>query len=139
MCRATSDRLQGPVAQYFTDIIVQQDDVEETDDVKTAHDLIIQVNRSCPALLNNVVPQLGEELAVDNVHLRTLATQTLGEMFADSKGEGLAQKYQGTWKQWITRTKDKSTPVRIAFVEACRKLLAHHNTLRKEVEGTLCP
>lgn len=136
VCRATSDKLQGPVAQYFTDIIVQQDEDDETEDVKTAHDLIVQINKSCPALLNNVVPQLGEELSVDNVHLRTLATHTLGEMFADSKGESLAQKYQATWKQWVTRTKDRSTAVRVVFVEACRKLLAHHNSLRKEVEGS---
>lgn len=133
-CKATSDKLQGPVAQYFTDIIVQQDEDEETDDVKMAHDLIIQLNRSCPALLNNVVPQLGEELAIDNVQLRTLATQTLGAMFAETGGVSLAQKYPQTWKQWITRSRDKSTVVRVTFIEALKQLVLQHNAFSGEVE-----
>lgn len=135
VCKSTSDRLQGLVAQYFTDIIVQHDvDDDEKDDIKAAHELIIQLNRSCPALLNNVVPQLGEELGVDDVSFRTMATQTLGEMFSEIAGEELAKKYPATWKAWVTRTRDKSAAVRVAFIEASRRLLSHHNSLSSEIE-----
>ena len=135
VCNATSDRLQRDVAQYFTDIIVSHDDDgTEDDDIQRAHDLIIQMNKSCPALLNNVVPQLEEELGVDNVLLRTIATKTLGAMFAENGGESLAKKYPATWKSWITRTRDKSPAVRVAFVEACKRLMIHYNVLSTEVE-----
>lgn len=134
VCKATSDKLQGPVAQYFTDIIVEQDDDDVEDDVKEAHALIIHLNKSCPALLNNVVPQLGEELQVDNVPLRKLATETLGVMFAETGGVSLSQKYPQTWKQWMTRSRDKSVVVRVSFVEALRNLLMQHNSLSVEVE-----
>lgn len=135
VCNATSDRLQRDVAQYFTDVIVSHDDEDtETDDLQRAHDLIIQMNKSCPALLNNVVPQLEEELALDNVPLRTIATKTLGAMFAENGGEGLARKYPTTWKNWITRTRDKSPVVRVTFVEACKRLMVHYNSLSSEVE-----
>lgn len=136
VCKTTSDRLQGPVAQYFTDIIVEQEDDEVDDEVKDAHDLIVHINKSCPALLNNVVPQLGEELQVDNVPLRKLATHTLGVMFAETGGVSLAQKYPQTWKNWITRSRDKSTPVRVTFVESLKRLLMQHNSLSTEVERT---
>lgn len=136
VCKATSDKLQGPVAQYFTDIIVQHpsddDSDAETDDIRSAHDLIIQLHRSVSALLNAVVPQLGEELAVDNVHLRTLATQTLGSMFAYEAG--VAVKYPAVWKAWITRGRDKSTAVRVTFVDALKGLVTKRNALSAEVE-----
>lgn len=136
VCKATSDKLQGPVAQYFTDIISQhrpdEDEDEELDDIKASHDLVIQLHRSCPALLNAVVPQLGEELAVDNERMRILATRTLGNMFAFEPN--VATKYPATWKSWFTRSRDKSANVRVTFVEELRSLMSKHNSVSAEVE-----
>jgi sister-chromatid-cohesion protein PDS5 len=136
VCKATSDKLQGPVAQHFTDIISQHrpddDSDDELDDVKASHDLVIQLHRSVPALLNAVVPQLGEELAVDNEQMRILATRTLGTMFAFEPH--VATKYPATWKSWTTRSRDKSANVRVTFVEQLRSLMSKHNSLGAEVE-----
>lgn len=136
VCNATSDKLQRHVCQYFTDIIVQQAQAEDFDEVRTAHELIKRLNHSCPSLLHNVVPQLEEELRVEEVQLRQMATQVLGEMFADKGGGDLEKKYASTWSLWLARKNDKSAVVRLAFVEACKGLLVHHRSeLREAVEG----
>lgn len=135
VCNATSDKLQRHVCQYFTDIIVQHSQNEDFDEVRSAHELIKRLNHSCPSLLHNVVPQLEEELRVDEVQLRQMATQVLGEMFADNAGGDLEKKYPSTWSMWLDRKNDKLAPVRLAFVEGCKGLLQHHRAdLRESVE-----
>lgn len=106
------------------------------DRIRTAHELIKTLGRDCPALLLNVVPQLEEELKVDRLAMRTLATQALGEMFGDSKtGLELAKKYQTAWQAWLQRRNDKAAPVRLAFVEATVGLITNHGEMRTEIEG----
>ena len=123
VCNATSDKLQRHVCQYFTDVIVDRAREEEYDEVQTAHDLIQQLNRACPSLLHNVVPQLEEELRVEEVQLRTMATKTLGEMFSDKHGYDLTQKYPSTWAHWMGRRNDKSVVVRSTWVEAMKGIV----------------
>ena len=123
VCNATADKLQRHVCQYFTDIIVQHSREEEYDEIRTAHDLIKRLNRTSPTLLHNVVPQLEEELRVEDVQLRTLATQVLGEMLADKGGADLVRKYPTTWQVWLLRRNDKSAAVRLAMVEAAKGLI----------------
>lgn len=138
VCSRTSERLQRNVCQYFTDIILQSDDEEEMERIETAHELVKALNRDCPALLLNVVPQLEEELKVDRLQMRTLATQVLGEMFGEVKnGVELSRKYHGAWQAWIHRKSDKAAGVRLAFVEATGPIIASHAELRPEVEDAL--
>lgn len=156
VCNATADKLQRHVCQYFTDIILAHTstlssshrassrdssppDSESTlADLRSAHSLIKQLNRSCPSLLHNVIPQLEEELKVEDVPLRTMATQVLGEMFGDGKaGSDLARKYPTTWNMWLMRKNDKVVGVRLALVEAARGLIANLPELREQVEGEL--
>ncbi|THH15253.1 hypothetical protein EW146_g5196 [Bondarzewia mesenterica] len=135
VCNATADKLQRHVCQYFTDIIVQHSQDEEYDEIRTAHDLIKQLNRTSPSLLHNVVPQLEEELRVEDVQLRTLATQVLGEMFADKGGADLVKKYPTTWQVWLLRKNDKSVMVRLSMVEAAKGLISNLADQRENVEG----
>ncbi|TFY68468.1 hypothetical protein EVG20_g3547 [Dentipellis fragilis] len=141
VCNATADKLQRHVCQYFTDIIVAHapSDEDDTDlaDIRTAHDLIKRLHRTCPGLLHNVVPQLEEELRVEDVTLRTLATQALGEMFADKGGPDLVRKYPTTWNVWLMRKNDKSPAVRLALVEATRSLITSLADQREIIEEAL--
>jgi sister chromatid cohesion protein PDS5 len=94
VCNASSDKLVRPVSLYFTDTIIQHtySDAEDGGDddagggdfdtLQAAHALVKRLHKYCPKLLLSVIPQLQEELAVDNLKIRLLATQTLGEMFA---------------------------------------------------------
>ncbi|TBU45152.1 armadillo-type protein [Dichomitus squalens] len=137
VCNATADKLQRHVCQYFTDIIVDRAREEEFDEVQTAHDLIQQLNRACPSLLHNVVPQLEEELRVEQLQLRLMATQTLGEMFADKHGQDLVHKYPSTWAHWLKRMNDKNIAVRQAWVEKMKGVLVNLPDMRKETEEAL--
>jgi sister-chromatid-cohesion protein PDS5 len=138
VCNATADKLQRHVCQYFTDIVVSHSRDEEFDDIKTAHDLVRQINRSCPALLHSVMPQLEEELRVEDIQLRMLASQVLGEMFADQSGHDLVKKYPSTWNMWLQRKNDKSPAIRLRFVEAAKSLLINLPDHREAIEGTNC-
>ncbi|KAF8582552.1 ARM repeat-containing protein [Ramaria rubella] len=137
VCNTTADKLQRYVGQYFTDIIVQHSKDDDFAEIRTAHDLIKQINRDCSSLLHNVVPQLEQELLVSEYEVRLLATQVLGEMFADKSGMDLIKKYANVWDGWQAKKKDKSPGVRIAFVEACQGIVALHPELRKDVEDAL--
>lgn len=135
VCNAAADKLQRHVCQYFTDVIVDHSNNEEYDEISAAHDLIKHLNRSCPSLLHNVVPQLEEELRADDTHLRVLATQVLGEMFAEKGGKTLLAKYPSTWEFWLGRRMDKDTVVRVTWVEATRGLILNLAEMRDTIEG----
>jgi sister chromatid cohesion protein PDS5 len=137
VCNSTSDRLQRNVCQYFTEIIVQHAPDEELDDIRKAHELVKQLNKFCSPLLHLVIPQLEEELRVEDLALRTLATQVLGEMFADKGGADLVRKYPTTWSIWNLRRNDKSSAIRLVFVEAAHRLLVGLPEQRDFVEGPL--
>lgn len=108
--------------------------------MQTAHDLIKRLNSSCQSLLHNVVPQLEEELRVQDNHIRIMATQTLGEMFADKGGVDLAKKYPTTWAAWLSRQNDQAVAVRQCFVETAKGVLVHMTIpeQREQVGGALC-
>ncbi|EKM56477.1 uncharacterized protein PHACADRAFT_207705 [Phanerochaete carnosa HHB-10118-sp] len=123
VCTDTADKLQRHVCQYFTDIIVEHSRDEDYEEMQTAHNLIKRLNSACQALLHNVVPQLEEELRVQENQIRVMATQTLGEMFADKGGGDLVRKYPSTWSAWLARKNDQAVVIRQAFVETAKGVL----------------
>ncbi|KAH9849574.1 armadillo-type protein [Lenzites betulinus] len=137
VCNATADKLQRHVCQYFTDIIVDQAREERFEEVQSAHTLIVQLNRACPSLLHNVVPQLEEELRVEQLQLRIMATQTLGQMFSDKHGMDLVQKYPTTWAQWLARRNDKNVTIRLEWVGTMKGIITNLPEMRKETEEAL--
>ncbi|TFK41636.1 armadillo-type protein [Crucibulum laeve] len=136
VCNAAADKLQRHVCQYFTDIIVANSEDESFEEIRTAHELIKRLHHSCPGLLHSVIPQLEEELRVEDVTLRGIATQVLGEMYAD-KGADLVKKYPSTWNMWVSRKNDKAVAVRLKFVEASAGLLTSLPEVHKTLEASL--
>ncbi|KAJ2331874.1 Sister chromatid cohesion protein pds5, partial [Coemansia sp. RSA 2681] len=151
LANATADILQKYIYQYFNDVIVsaaqqrvgqrqQESDgqrgrggaSDSMDDLRSAHYLILELNKSAPGTLLNVVPQLEEELGVDDVDIRILATGVLGEMFAE-KGFTLAKRYESTWKAWKGRRADTSAVVRIQWIEHAVSLYQHQPQLSREL------
>lgn len=55
---------------------------EDLHDLQKAHRLLRELWRASPAVLQNVLPQLEAELSAENIHLRLLGTETLGDMIA---------------------------------------------------------
>lgn len=137
LCNQTADKLQRNVALYFTDIIVSNSNEENFEEIRTAHDLIKRLHASCPNLLPSVIPQLEEELHADSSTLRSIATQILGEMFSDKSGGDLAKNYPSTWNAWLGRKADKSSAVRLKFVESSKGLYSALPEMAEAIECML--
>lgn len=105
LCQQYPEKMARFVSQYFSDVIVDatsfmgkanghRDDSDDDEDgpagptesdlkeLRKAHTLIREVWKAAPMILQNVVPQVDAELSADNVHLRQLATETLGDMIS---------------------------------------------------------
>ncbi|OLY83379.1 Sister chromatid cohesion protein pds5 [Smittium mucronatum] len=137
LCNNTTTILQKYVCQYFNDIIIASSKQTESDketitNLKTAHYLILELNKTASGILQNVVPQLEEELSVDESSIRSMATQVLGEMFLD-KGYTLASRFPSTWNAWVRRRSDKYNAVRVMWVEHAVLMLQKQPQLAKEL------
>lgn len=62
---------------------------EDLKELYKVHQLLRELWRACPAVLQNVIPQLEAELSAENVHLRSLATETFGDIIAGIGAAGL--------------------------------------------------
>ncbi|KAI1822933.1 armadillo-type protein [Xylaria intraflava] len=106
VCNSCPDRMARYVGQYFSDVIMDvsgkgghangHKDDEQSDDegapsgpseadfkeLRKAHQLLRELWRAAPTVLVNVIPQVDAELSADNVSLRLLATETLGDMIS---------------------------------------------------------
>jgi len=118
---------------------------EPTDDdlkeLSKAHLLVKELWRAAPSVLQNVIPQLEQELLAENVQLRLLATETIGEMSVTSPsapldprkiggtavvgtwGGSFASTCPASWRLWLGRVNDKSWLVRSKWVECATKVL----------------
>lgn len=140
VCNAAAEKLQRHVCQHFTDIILQHsEDVGEErdfDEIRAGHMLIQRMHKYCPDILLLVIPQLEEEMRVDDSQIRLLATETLGEMYADKNGSGLRKKYPSTWNAWTSRKNDKDPKIRVAFVDTSKELVANSD-LKGDITGEI--
>ena len=99
ICLTCQDKMAREISKYFNDVIVdasgtsldRRDNVDADElgdglnedslkELDKAHRLLRELWRACPLVLQNVVPQLEAELGAENVRLRVLATETLGDM-----------------------------------------------------------
>ncbi|CAO3633172.1 unnamed protein product [Mucor fragilis] len=130
ICYACTGSLQRRVCQYFSDILLSisnttSDQSDDLDEVKKAHHLMRKINSATPDLLLNAMPLLQEEMKVDHMSIRQLATETLGEMFAE-ESSNVAEKYPNIWKTWLGRRNDKAQSLRVKWLEACVDIYKHH-------------
>ena len=62
---------------------------EDFKELYKAHQLLRELWRASPAVLQNVIPQLEAELSAENIQLRLLATETLGDIISGIGAAGL--------------------------------------------------
>ncbi|KAL8735889.1 MAG: hypothetical protein Q9181_002616 [Wetmoreana brouardii] len=118
ICNAYPEKMARHFSQYFNDVIVdasttskenppskhkkrRSDGPEDSDDdhagpteedlkeLRKVHGLLRELWRACPGVLQNVIPQLEAELSAENVQLRLLATETLGDIISGIGAAGL--------------------------------------------------
>ncbi|OTA99180.1 hypothetical protein M426DRAFT_325376 [Hypoxylon sp. CI-4A] len=105
VCNSCPEKMARYVGQYFSEVIMDvsgnsghanghKDDDDSDEDgatgpsesdfkeLRKAHQLLRELWRAAPGVLPNVIPQVDAELSADNVQLRLLATETLGDMIS---------------------------------------------------------
>ncbi|QSL65841.1 hypothetical protein MERGE_000119 [Pneumocystis wakefieldiae] len=130
-----SERLQRYVCQHFTDIVfeanqsIERDPQAELDkavfeEVEKVHHLVYELYIASPSVLENIMPQLEQELMVENVALRLLSTSTISEMFSVKEQKvDFVKEYPSLWKSWISRGNDKNSSIRIKWLEGLFNVL----------------
>ena len=114
ICNTCPEKMARQISQYFNDIIVdasttsggkksgRRNSIDDSDDeggnstteddlreLRKAHRLLRELWRASPAVLQNVIPQLEAELSAENLQLRHLATETLGDIVSGIGAAGL--------------------------------------------------
>jgi sister chromatid cohesion protein PDS5 len=109
ICNTCTEKMARYISQYFNDVIMEVSEmtgkdsklndrrrsdanVDDDDERGTteadlkeltkAHRLLRELWRASPAVLQNVIPQLEAELSAENIDLRLLATETLGDIIS---------------------------------------------------------
>ncbi|KAF2629456.1 sister chromatid cohesion and DNA repair protein [Macroventuria anomochaeta] len=106
VCNNNQDKMARLIGNYFSSVIVDftnsgpsfkrnragsedadDDGVkgpsdEDINEAKKAHRLLRELWKCCPGVLQDIVPHLVDELGTENVQLRQLATETLGDMIS---------------------------------------------------------
>jgi sister chromatid cohesion protein PDS5 len=140
ICNSCVDKMSRYICQYFSEVILDSspdrsgtpEDEDESNEpseedlreLQKAHVLVKELWKACPGVLQNVVPQLEQELIAENVHLRTLAVDTIGGMALTGV---LANTFPLTWTQWLGRQNDKSAVVRSRWAEAAIRIIDERN------------
>ncbi|KAF8999911.1 ARM repeat-containing protein [Hymenopellis radicata] len=137
VCKNSGDKLQPRVAAYFADVMAEHSEDEDLTEIRKAHELIKHIHASCPNLLHSVIPQLEDQCRTEDIHVRTLATETLADMYAEKGGTDLAKKYPGAFKTWSARMNDRVTSVRIKAIESSLAIVSNHAELRDHIESVL--
>ena len=109
---------------------------QDQEDFQSHHSLILQIFYNVPALLLNVVPQLDEELKVENVMIRSCATSTLGKMFA-RLGVSWVDAYPAVFKSWCDRRNDKTSQIRFEWVQLAGDILRNQPEMINSLEPFL--
>lgn len=110
ICNSCSEKMARYVSQYFNEVIMEistgvpklnghrggNDTSTESEDedlttgpteadikeLQKAHNLLRELWRASSSVLQNVIPQLEQELCADDIQLRLLATETLGDIIS---------------------------------------------------------
>lgn len=155
ICNSAVDKMARYICQYFSEVILdaspasrarkrhgsmsgdeEGEDAEATvphepshedlHELHKAHLLVKELWKACPAVLQNVIPQLEQELLAENADLRILAAETIGEMALIGN---FASSAPVTWKAWVGRANDRSNTVRAKWVEAAIKIIKERTDL----------
>lgn len=105
ICNTSPEKMSRYVSQYFSTVVLDSStggrgrrDVEDMDDseddtpqgpseedvqeLRKAHSLLRELWRSTPDVLAEIVPQIEAEFGAEDVSIRLLATETMGDMIA---------------------------------------------------------
>ncbi|ORX87238.1 hypothetical protein BCR32DRAFT_240370 [Anaeromyces robustus] len=136
LCCNQPEKLQRYICQYINSVILSTQVKENFNEFIEAHNLILLMFNLSPEVLLSVIPQLQEELTLENEVVRETATDILGKMFCDTNSS-LAKMYPQVWEAWLERSKDKNTDIRIKVVNYVHDILENHRELAGDINNII--
>ncbi|KAK6464717.1 precocious dissociation of sister chromatids [Scheffersomyces coipomensis] len=151
ICENNIDRLSRQVAQYFSEILYdnakQSESVTDlisssTEKLNKIHKLSVQIWKHIPSLLSSAMGLIDDELKTDDENIRSLATETIGQMLGSDTKESssfvnFVITHRETWTNWLKRTTDVSPSVRDKWVSQLPAILNSTGTFTTEVNTAL--
>ena len=142
LCNACPEKMARLISTYFSSVIVEltssgvapskhrarhradsedesDDEVakgpseEEISDAQKAHRLLRELWRCSPAVLQDIIPHLQEELGTENVQLRQLATETFGDMISGIGAAGPPPRPDLNPAAYPSQSLAPSDPIRV--------------------------
>lgn len=110
-----ADKLQPFITKFLNDLLVEGKS-SETDLSSRAYELIFELNFVNASLLLYVLPQLDNQLKVEDLETRSSAVQLLARMFA-AKDSTLPSSYPHLFSAFLGRFKDINPDIRIVMVQ----------------------
>jgi hypothetical protein len=136
LCCNQPEKLQRYVCQYINNVILSTQVKENINEFIEAHNLILLMFNLSPEVLLSVIPQLQEELTLENEVVRETATDILGKMFCDTNSS-LAKMYPQVWEAWLERSKDKKSSIRIKVINYIHDILENHRELANDINNII--
>ncbi|KAG9509341.1 Sister chromatid cohesion protein PDS5-like B [Fragariocoptes setiger] len=99
-------------------------------------DLIYELNRVCPSIMQDFLPQLEYKVKSNEEKERCEYTKLLARLFSD-KDSCLDELYPDLWKSFLGRFRDISSTVRIRCVQYSMHFLVNHPEMKADVTEQL--
>ncbi|ODV97703.1 hypothetical protein PACTADRAFT_210 [Pachysolen tannophilus NRRL Y-2460] len=130
ICKTNTDRMSRQITQFFSEIIYESsntiEDGKEAHEVKSKiaeqvqkiHRLTLEIWKTVPEVLSSVMGLIDNELEAEDVHIRVLATETIGKIIAVQPSRiNFLKDHSDSLTIWLKKTLDISPQVRCKWVE----------------------
>lgn len=96
--------------------------------------IIYEISKISPSYLLHILPNICIKLQAEEPEIRLEVVKVLGRIFA-SPHSNYGKDFSKSFKEFVGRFVDISTPIRIDMVESGFLIFVHHPELRESIEG----
>jgi sister-chromatid-cohesion protein PDS5 len=135
--RRVAGVIQAPVSRFVNYVLVGSAVPEKGKNSELAeqvYSLIYELHKISPGLLLRILPNICEQLQVDEEAVRQNAVKLLGQLFASPHAE-YGVEYKKNFRDFLGRFLDVSVAVRLEMVESGALIMKRKPELRAQVEG----
>lgn len=133
ICTENIDIMIRHVNQYFSDIFTgfheNEDSLEIGDDeLEKTQQLLIEIWKAIPELLSSIVGQLEQELSIECLPLRLMATYSIGKMASSVPSRvNFIRDHHSAFTLWMGRIRDKDPRVRITWTRGAHDIILNRS------------
>lgn len=135
--KRVSPVVQVPISAFINKLLLGSDHDEEdpVSELETGvYVLIFELHKISPSLLTRVLPNICQQLEVENETVRLHAVKLLGSLFSSPSAE-YASEFPRNLREYLNRLKDKSVTIRREVASACAAIIVRDKALIKHIEG----